>query len=166
MALIDTLQHLIERIGRTLAWLSLGMTVCIVIVVVLRYGFDKGAIPLQESVVYMHGLLFMLGLSYTLQQDGHVRVDLLYGRFNHATRDTINIVGHMVFMVPLCLLMALSSFDYVSASWRIFEKSSEVGGIPGIFLLKTCIPVAAFLLLIQALLEIAVIVKRKLNNDG
>ena len=166
MALIDRIRRVIGSIGRGVAWLSLAMTICTMVVVVLRYGFDTGAIPLQESVVYMHGLFFMLGLSYTLQQDGHVRVDLLYGRFGNSTRDTINLVGHLLFMIPVCLLLALSSIDYVAASWRIYERSSEVGGLPGIFLLKTCIPVAAILLLIQALLEVLVLLHRKLYNDG
>ena len=151
MALIDTLSRIIGSIGRGIAWLALLMTICTVVVVVLRYGFDIGAIPLQEAVVYMHGLLIMLGLSYTLQQDEHVRVDLLYSRFPRSSRDTVNLVGHLVFMIPLCLLLILSSLDYVASSWRVLERSPEVGGLPGIFLLKTCIPFAATLLLLQAL---------------
>lgn len=164
--MINWLGYLIKTIGRAVAWLSLMMTVCTVVVVVLRYGFDIGAIPLQEAVVYMHGLLIMLGLSYTLQQDSHVRVDLLYSRFHDGSRDTVNLVGHLVFMIPLCVLMTLSSLDYVGASWRIMERSAEVGGLPGIFLLKTCIPIAAILLLLQALLEVVTITRKKLGSNG
>ena len=166
MALIKWLKQVIKTIGRGVAWVSLVMTFCTVVVVVLRYGFDVGAIPLQEAVVYMHGLLIMLGLSYTLQQDAHVRVDLLYSRFRVESRDTVNLVGHLIFMTPLCLLMALSSLDYVGTSWRILERSSEVGGLPGIFLLKTSIPVAAVLLLLQSVLEVVTLTNKKLELNG
>ena len=150
---------MIERIGNAVAWLSIAMVLVTFIVVVLRYGFDTGAIPLQESVVYMHALLFLLGLSYTLKHDAHVRVDLLYSRMTPERQAWVNLIGHVVLLLPMCITIIVMSSGYVAASWAILEGSPEVGGIPAVFVLKTLIPVSAALLGIQAVLEIITCVR-------
>ena len=149
------LEKAIEWIGRCVAWLAILMALITVVVVVRRYGFQSGgAIYLQESVVYMHAILFMLGLSYALKHDAHVRVDLIYSRVSPRRKALINLVGHVVFLIPMCLVIAFYSFDYVLSSWRVLEGSQEVGGIPGVFLLKTVIPLTALLLLVQSVLDV------------
>lgn len=146
----------VEGIGKCVAWLVLLMAIVTVVVVTRRYLFQVGGeIYLQESVIYMHSLVFMFGLSYAMKHDGHVRVDLFYSRFGIRRKALVDIAGHLLFLVPTCIVIAFFSFDYVAASWRVFEGSREVGGIPGIYLLKTVIPVTAFLLLLQSLLEIS-----------
>ncbi len=124
-------------------------------VVVLRYVFNLGSIMLQESVLYMHGITFMLGIPYALKEDVHVRVDVVYARLGQRGRALVNLVGHLLFLVPVAVTIILYSDTYVARSWRILEGSSEVGGIPAIFLLKTLIPVMAGLLLLQGIAEIA-----------
>ena len=145
---------IIEISGRTVAWLSLGMVVITCTVVVLRYGFDTGAIALQESVTYMHALVFMIGLSYALKHDRHVRVDLLFNRLSRRSRQRINLIGHVGFLLPICLVITMESFDYVMRSWAIREGSPEAGGIPGVYFLKTLIPLSALLLSMQAISEV------------
>ena len=145
---------IIEITGRTVAWLSLGMVVITCTVVVLRYGFDTGAIALQESVTYMHALVFMIGLSYALKHDRHVRVDLLFSRLSERNRQRINLIGHLGLLLPICLVITMESFDYVMRSWAISEGSPEAGGIPGVYLLKTLIPLSALLLSMQAVSEV------------
>ena len=140
------------------------MVVITCAVVVLRYVFDTGAIALQESVTYMHSLVFMVGLSYALKHDGHVRVDLLFARLSKRARMKINLIGHLSFLLPVCLVIAVESFDYVTRSWAIFEVSPEVGGIPAVYLLKTLIPLSALLLLAQAIFE-AIRTYRILRRD-
>ena len=144
---------LIEITGRVVSWLLLAMVVTTCTVVVLRYVFDTGAIALQESVTYMHSLVFMLGLSYALKHDGHVRVDLLYARLSGRTRVKINLLGHLSFLLPICLVITVESFDYVARAWTVLEGSPEVSGIPAVYLLKTLIPLSALLLLAQAIAE-------------
>ena len=92
------LDALIEITGRGVSWLILAMVVTTCTVVLLRYVFDTGAIALQESVTYMHSLVFMLGLSYVLKHDGHVRVDLIYARLSARARVKINLLGHSIFL--------------------------------------------------------------------
>ena len=75
----------------------------------------------------------MVGLSYALKHDGHVRVDLLFARLSKRARMKINLIGHLSFLLPVCLVIAVESFDYVTRSWVIFEVSPEVGGIPAVY---------------------------------
>jgi TRAP-type mannitol/chloroaromatic compound transport system permease small subunit len=124
-------------------------------VVVLRYGFDIGAIVVQESVLYLHATSFMLGIAYALKDDAHVRVDILYSRLSPTGKARVNLAGHILFLLPCAVTIGALSLDYVAASWRVLEGSSEVGGIPAIFLLKSLIPVMALTLIAQGLAEIA-----------
>lgn len=120
-------------------------------VVILRYGFEQGAIAAQESVLYLHGTLFMLGAAPTLLADKHVRVDVFYRNFSSRQQTWVNTVGHTLFTTPICLLIVFGSWGYVTESWSIMESSPEPGGIPAVFLLKTLIPAMAVMLLLQAI---------------
>ena len=131
------------------------MVLATITIVVLRYGFDVGAIALQESVMYMHGVLFLLGIPYGVLQNTHVRVDMLYSRMSAQQQRVVNLLGHILFLLPVAGFIFWTSLPYVEASWRVLEASSEVGGLPAVFLLKTLIPVGAALLLLQGLAQIA-----------
>ena len=151
---IRILDGLSQRLSHIIGWLPLLMALLTVLVVVLRYGFGVGAIAAQESVIYLHGALFMLGASCTLHMGGHVRVDVLYQRFTPRTKAWIDALGHVMFTLPLCALVGVASQDYVIESWVARETSPEPGGIPAVFLLKTLLPAMALLLALQALSEI------------
>ena len=143
-----------EWTGRIIAWLVAAMALLTTVVVVMRYGFDTGSIAGQEAVTYLHATLFMLGAAFALKTDAHVRVDIFYRRFSPRTRAWINALGGIVFLLPLCVLIATLSSDYVLQAWRIREISSDAGGIPAVFLLKSLIPAMAFTLLLQGVAEI------------
>jgi TRAP-type mannitol/chloroaromatic compound transport system permease small subunit len=144
--LIDQLN---DGIGRLLAWLTLVMVVVTFGVVVLRYLFDLGSIALQESITAMHALLFMLGAAYTLRHEGHVRVDIFYRRFGVRGRAWVDLLGVVVLLVPVTLFIIGVSWEYVASSWQLHEGSREAGGLPGVYLLKSVIPLMALLLLLQ-----------------
>ena len=143
-----------DRCGRLLAWLLLFMAVLTTCVVFLRYGFNIGSIATQQAVTYMHGSVFLLGSAYALKTGAHVRVDIFYRNFSERTCAWINSLGGIVFLLPLCAFILLSSFGYVSESWSMRETSAEPGGIPAVFLLKTLIPLMAINLALQGLAEI------------
>jgi TRAP-type mannitol/chloroaromatic compound transport system permease small subunit len=153
-SLLNTLDKFSEISGRLLAWSSLLMMLMLCAVVVLRYGFSIGATALQESVTYLHGSIFMLGAAYTLKHDGHVRVDIFYRNYSPRAQAWINSLGAIIFVLPLCAYIFLISWDFVLQSWQIGEISTEPGGIPAVFLLKTLIPLMAVNLGLQALAEI------------
>ncbi|MEM7098880.1 MAG: TRAP transporter small permease subunit [Pseudomonadota bacterium] len=142
------------KLASVIKWLGLAMVIVTIVVVVLRYIFNTGAIALQESVMYMHGLLFLLGIPYGVLSNTHVRVDIVYARQTGRIQNLINLTGHILFLLPISLFIFWTSLPYVEASWRVFEGSAEVGGLPAVFLLKTMIPVMALLLFLQAASQI------------
>ncbi len=152
--LVRLLDSVNELIGSSIAWLTFIMMLATCLVVTLRYIFNVGSIALQESVMYMHGMVFMLGIGYTLKHQGHVRVDIFYEKFSTRTKAIVDLLGTVVFLLPLGIFFLLGSLNYVSFSWSLFESSAQPGGLPGIFLLKTLIPLMAALLIIQGLAEI------------
>ena len=143
-----------DIVGTSVAWLTLLMVVITCGVVLARYVFDYGSIALQESVIFMHGTVFMLGIAYTLKEKGHVRVDVFYERFSPKTRSVIDLIGHGFFLVPFSIFILWTSLGYVEFAWSLKESSAQPGGLPGVYLLKTLIPVMAVLLLVQGLADI------------
>ncbi|MBT8141423.1 MAG: TRAP transporter small permease subunit [Gammaproteobacteria bacterium] len=144
--LAKQISTLCDCLGRTVSWLTLFMVLVTFAIVVLRKFFDLGWIWLQESVTWMHALVFMLAAAYTLNADEHVRVDIFYTRCSPRTKAYVDLVGAIVLLLPLCAFIAWSSWDYVSESWRIRETSWQSGGLPALYLLKAVIPLTAILL--------------------
>ncbi len=116
--------------GKASAWLTLFMVIVTFVIVVMRYVFDAGLIWLQESVIWMHAVVFMLGAAYTLQHEDHVRVDVFYRTMSAMRRAWIDLLGVIFFLLPLCIFLAWKSFDFVAASWSLHEASRESGGLP------------------------------------
>lgn len=146
----DRIDAVNRHIGEWVAWLSLAMVLVTFLVVLLRYAFDIGSIALQESVTYMHAVLFMIGIAYTLGRNGHVRVDIFYERLSRRGRARVDLVGTLLLLIPVCILIVWLGWDYVVESWRVKEASREAGGIPGVYLLKALILIMPILLLAQA----------------
>jgi TRAP-type mannitol/chloroaromatic compound transport system permease small subunit len=157
--LTQAIGTLIDRIGRSVSWLTLIMALLTLAIVILRYGFNLGSIPVQEAVMYTHALVFMLGIPYALKHGAHVRVDVFAERLGSRGRRWVEILGHSLFLLPVCLTIIIMSTPYVLASWRVLEGSSEVGGLPAIFLLKTLIPLTALLLMLQGFAELITLIR-------
>jgi len=143
-----------DTCGKLLAWLCLLMVVVSCLVVFLRYGFGFGSIAAQESVTYMHAVVFMLGAGYTLKQGGHVRVDIFYRDMQPRSRAWVNCIGGILFLLPFCIFVVMVSASFVTESWAMREGSPDPGGIHGVFLLKTLIPLMAFNLILQGSAEV------------
>ena len=104
--------------------------------------------------MYMHGAVFMLGIAFTLKDQGHVRVDVLHEKFPPRVKIGIDIAGHLLFLMPFSIFILWTSLDYVSFSWSLRESSGQPGGLPGVYLVKGLIPAMAVLLLLQGISEI------------
>ena len=148
------IDHLTEWTGRTIAWLTVFMMLLTCTVVVMRYFLETGSIALQESITYMHALVFLMGAAYTLKHGGHVRVDILYQKFGAKGQALVDALGGILFLVPVCLLIILFSWDYVANSWAVYESSKEAQGLPWVYLLKTLLIVMPVTLLLQGIAEI------------
>lgn len=149
--LVRAIDGLNETIGRAVAWLVLLMVFTTFTVAVLRYGFSIGWVWLQESYVWMHGIIFMVAAGYTLLHDGHVRIDIVYGAVRIRTRAWINLLGVAFLLMPTLSVVWWTSYPYVLLSWERLETSREAGGLPGLFLWKTCILIFVILLGLQGI---------------
>lgn len=140
-----------ESVGRAAAWLTLAMVLITFLVVVLRYVFAIGFVWMQESYVWLHGIVFMLGAGYTLAHDGHVRVDIFYRDARPRTKAAVNLCGAALLLLPFVLLIGWVSWPYVAVAWQRFEGSREAGGLPGLFALKSVLLAFCLLLGLQGL---------------
>jgi TRAP-type mannitol/chloroaromatic compound transport system permease small subunit len=151
---ISSIDKFTDTTGKLIAWLTFAMVVVSFVIVVLRYVFNLGWVALQESVLYFHAMVFMLGAAYTLKVDGHVRVDIFYQRFSKKQQAMVNLFGALFLLAPVCITIFIISFDYVMIAWQIMEKSSEAGGLPLVFINKSLILLLACTLLLQGVAEI------------
>jgi TRAP-type mannitol/chloroaromatic compound transport system permease small subunit len=160
--------RLIAGAGRAVAWLALVMTLLTFLVVLLRYGFNQGWIWMQESVTYLHAAVFMVAAAWALQTDDHVRVDIFYRGRSSRYRNVVNLAGSLLFLMPFSVFLLVIGWDYVAASWAVRESSSEPGGLPLVWLLKTLVLVLPALLLLQAGVTVRQCVSelRRSSRDG
>ena len=150
LRLADSLDTFIDRIGRITGWCAFALVWVMAFNVLLRYLFRTGSVAMQELEWHLMAPICLLGLSYALLHDGHVKVDILYGRFPERVRRIIDLVS----MVLICLVTAILiylSLPYVEQSFRIGEKSPDPGGLTHRWILKAMLPAGFALLLIQSL---------------
>lgn len=140
----------VALIGKSVAWLTLLMVLLTFVIVLLRYGFNLGWIWLQESVTYLHAMVFMLAAAWAWQADEHVRVDIYYRERSPRQKAVIDLIGTLIFVVPVCIFLLLVSWNYVAVSWAGQEGSREAGGLEWVYWQKTLILVLPALLLLQA----------------
>lgn len=140
-----------SQLGKASAWLTLFMVLVTFVVVVMRYAFDAELTWLRESVIWMHAFVFMVGAAYTLQQEQHVRVDIFYREMSARRRAWVDLIGVIVFLLPLCFFLAWKALDFVVVSWKLQEASRESGGLayPLIPLLKSILIVMPLTLGLQ-----------------
>ena len=145
-----------EFTGRAVAWLVLLLVLLVSYDVTMRYLFNSGSIALQELEWHLFSFIFLLGAAYTLQQDGHVRLDLFYqSRFmSDRRRAMVNIFGDLFLLIPFCLLIIISSWPFVSQAFIHAEASPDPGGLPWRWILKGTIPLGFILLMLQGIADL------------
>ncbi|MGK2912860.1 MAG: TRAP transporter small permease subunit [Porticoccaceae bacterium] len=152
--MIAVIDGFTETSGQAIAWLTLAIMTITCTVVVMRYLVGGNAIALQESVIYLHATVFMLGAAFTLKRGGHVRVDILYRALSTRSRALIDVLGGLLFLIPVCGLIFWLSWDYVMNSWAAREASGESTGLPWVYALKTLMLMMPATLLVQGIAEI------------
>ena len=143
-----------EMTGRFCSWFVALMTLITCLVVVMRYGLDLGSVLLQDVVLYFHGALFLLGSSFALKRNAHVRVDIFYRDFSEKKKAFVDLVGHCLFLQPVCWVIFLFSWDFVEFSWRIMEVSAEPDGLPFVYLQKSLLIALCLFMALQSFSEI------------
>jgi TRAP-type mannitol/chloroaromatic compound transport system permease small subunit len=148
---IHWIDGLNEWVGRGVAWVTLVLVLVIFVDVVMRYLFNTSFVFTQELEWHLFGFIFLIGAGYTLLHDGHVRVDIIYQRLGFKGQAWINLMGVIVFLIPGCLMIIITSFKFVLTSFLILEGSPDPGGIPFRFIVKGFIPAGFSLLLLQGI---------------
>lgn len=146
----DLLDVAIERIGQITAWCSFAIVLVMAYNVLLRYFFRTGSVAMQELEWHLMAPICMLGLSYAILKDGHVKVDILYGRLAPRLQRVIDLVAAVLVVIVVAILLKLS-IPYVMQSYRIGEQSPDPGGLPYRWIVKSMLPIGFALLLVQSL---------------
>ncbi len=140
-----------QVVGRIFAWAALAMVLVQFAVVIARYVFAIGSIPVQESILYYHSFLFLLGAGYTLRRDGHVRVDVFYREASPSKKAMIDLFGVVFLLTPVCIATWWFGWSFAVHSIEILEGSKEPLGLHLIYILKTIILPFALLVFIQGI---------------
>ena len=121
--------------------------------VVARYLFGLGSIWATETVIYAHATLFMLAAAWTLRAGGHVRVDVFYAEASPRAQGDHRSRRRVLLLLPFALVLVWLGVPYAARSWAILERSQETSGLPLVFVLKTLIPLFAFLMALQGIAQ-------------
>ena len=170
--IIHKIEQVAEYAGRLVSWLVLALVILTLIVAIPRYllsnegflalnlfGLDWEDIrsvysrhvnALNDSIQYVHAMIFMVVVSYAFKQGDHVRIDILYRSFSDHTRAWINVIGLLTLLYPTLLFILIMSWDYVMNAWAIGETSSRPGGLPYLYVLKSFLLIMPILMMIQA----------------
>lgn len=140
-----------RAIGGLAGWLLLACVLICAFVAIARYAFAFGRIWLQELYVVLFGLAFMLAAAWAYGRDAHVRVDILSRRWSGRTRAAVELLGVLLLLLPWLAALLWSARGFVALSWAVREPSPQAGGLPGLYLVKAAIPLAALLLFLQGL---------------
>lgn len=149
--LVRQLESINDFIGRAVSWLMLAVVLITFSVAIFRYGFSLGWIGLQESYLWLHGILFTSAMGYTLVHNNHVRVDIFYRTANERYKAWVDLVGTMIFLFPTLGIVWWACYPYVILSWQRLETSREAGGLPALYLLKSFLLVLVVVLLLQGI---------------
>lgn len=153
LALSRGIDRLNEFIGKSVSWLILLAILVSAGNAVIRKIFDISSNAWLELQWYLFGAAFMLAAAYTLKQNEHIRIDIVYGLFSRRVQHWIDLLGHILFLMPFVTLMVIYFVPYVSLSIRSGEMSNNSGGLI-VWPAKAILLVGFFLLALQGISEI------------
>ena len=142
------------------------MTLNVFLVVILRYLFGISFIWMQETYVWMHAFIFMLGAGFAYLNDDHVRIDIIYRSSSQIYKTIVDLVGIVFFLFPLLYIIWIFSYPFVYKSWQMNEISREAGGLSMLYLLKFAILLFVILLFFQAISKIINYLLYIFRNDS
>jgi len=153
--ILITISSLIDRLteatGKIISWLVLLLVATVSYDVNMRYLFQSGSIAIQELEWHIFTLIFLFSAAYTFKHDAHVRLDLFYrSRFmDDYKRAWVNFIGSILFLMPFCILVIISSWQFIELAYVHNEGSPDPGGLPYRWVIKSAIPISFTLLLLQ-----------------
>lgn len=161
------IDNFIKWLGSIFCWLNSILIINIVVQVVLRYALGEGKVWLEELEWHFYAVLFLIGLSYCLVADTHVRLDVFQRKFSESKREYIDLFGMLLFVIPFFSILFFHGIDFVATAWHVNECSPHPLGLPCWWIIKGFIPVTMFLVLLAALSRIvrAVVVLVQIRKE-
>jgi TRAP-type mannitol/chloroaromatic compound transport system permease small subunit len=152
LALARAIDALNDRVGRAVSWLVLGAVLVSAGNALARYGLDLSSNAWLEIQWYLFAAIFLLASGWTLQRNAHVRIDVLSSRYSQRARAWIDLLGGMLFLMPMALLILHFSWPMFVQSYVGHEISSDAGGLVR-WPVKLLIPLGFALLVLQGVSE-------------
>lgn len=143
-----------KKLGDVLAIFTIIMVLASFILVVIRYLFNIVPVKMQELVIYIHAIVFMLGFLYCYVRDGHVRIDIFYQKKKKSTQLKIDKAGTILLLFPFFIFIIVTSYEYVWSSIEKLEASGDAGGLPYVYLLKTLIIIMPISMIIAGFMKL------------
>ena len=140
-----------KYLGLIISFLLILMMINVAFDTLNRYILNSNSVALQEMEWHLFSIIILLGLSYSLNEEGLVRVDILYSGFSEKKKAIVNMVGVILFILPLSLLVAFGSLGFVEKSFIFMEQSGDPGGLPFRFIIKGLIPTSFVILIIMSI---------------
>ncbi len=153
LGLSRVIDRINEFIGKWVAWAILAAILVSAINASVRKMFNMSSNAWLELQWYLFGAAFMLAAAYTLKQNEHIRIDIVYGMWSRRVQHWIDLIGHVFFLMPFALLMFFYFIPYVSLSFRSGEVSTNAGGLI-LWPAKAILLVGFLLLALQGISEI------------
>jgi TRAP-type mannitol/chloroaromatic compound transport system permease small subunit len=150
-SIMRTINALNREMGRVFSWFALAIVMVCFAVVVERYLFNNTRLWAQDLYVWLNGFMFTAVAGFALLRDEHVRVDIFYrpGTIRH--KAICDAIGVLLFLFPFMFVVIYYGLPFVQRSWRILENSANIGGMPGLYVLKTFIVVFGVLMILQGI---------------
>ncbi len=152
--LSSIINKFIDKISILLTSILLIMVTILFVIILGRFFFAWGSVALQEFVMYLHSIVFMLGICYVCKDRSHVSIDIFSRNYSACKKIKINLLFDTIFLAPFSIFIIYISFDMVLASWKILEGSGEAGGLNYVYLLKTLIPLSGLFMLLSCISNI------------
>ncbi len=149
-ALSDLIDQFLDRIGALFSWLWIAVVGVILYSVVARYAFGQGSVTLEEVQWHLAGAAWLVGMSYTLVHDDHVRVDVLHERLSPRTQAWVELLGLVLLLLPFLAIALWETIPYFLSSFEQNERSQAPAGLPARWVLKFFLPLCMALLFTAA----------------
>jgi TRAP-type mannitol/chloroaromatic compound transport system permease small subunit len=157
----------IKWLGSAICWLNSILVLNIVVQVVLRYALGEGKVWMEELEWHFYAVLLLMGLSYCLTSDTHVRLDILHRNFSKAKKEYIDLFGMIFLVLPFFSILFYHGLDFLATAWHVGENSPHPLGLPCWWIIKAFIPVTMFLVILAALSRIvrALVVLKQIKTE-
>ncbi len=148
---VHVLNSMVRRIAETTAWLNVVLIAVILLQVVMRYGFNRGLVPLEELMWHLYAVAFMFGMAYSITIDSHIRVDIVHMSLPRKAQHIMEVLGILLLLFPFLWVLFDHSLGWAYEAWRVNESSANPTGLPYRWIIKSVVPLTALLMFIAAL---------------